>query len=162
QQQVDRSRQRPEAVAQLTTQAFERLPVGRLRQFSVNVNSLARIGDVSKRNVGARFVNGSLSLVTRKNIGRRRIEAWRVLSWIQCQEIDPNLHLHARFDLVPFKRADALLEQLAVELEADRRDVPALLRAEQIAGAANFQVAHRDFEAAAQRGVLLDGADALA
>ena len=38
----------------------------------------------------------------------------------------------------------------------------ALFRAEQVARAANFQVAHGDFEAAAERGVLLHGADAFA
>ena len=38
----------------------------------------------------------------------------------------------------------------------------ALLGAEQVAGAADFEVAHGDFEAGAERGVLLDGVDALA
>src|SRR3977135_658976 len=47
-------------------------------------------------------------------------------------------------------------------MESDRSDVSALLRAEQIARAANLQVPHRDFEAAAEGGVLFDGADALA
>src|SRR6185436_2387485 len=54
-----------------------------------------------------------------------------------------------------------LFEQLAIEIEAHRGDVPALLRAEEIARAANFQVAHRDFEPAAEARRLLDGADAL-
>src|SRR2546430_10330440 len=43
-----------------------------------------------------------------------------------------------------------------------RRNVTALLGAEQVARAADFQVAHGDFEAAAQRGVLFDGADPFA
>jgi len=38
----------------------------------------------------------------------------------------------------------------------------ALFRAEQVARAADFEVAHGDFEAAAERGVLPDGADPLA
>src|SRR5439155_14974677 len=71
-------------------------------------------------------------------------------------------HLNARFNLLALERADALFEQLAVKFEADRRDVPALLGAEQIARAANFQVAHGDFEPAAQRRVLFDGADPFA
>ena len=55
-----------------------------------------------------------------------------------------------------------MLEQLAVKLEAHRRDVPALFRAEHVACAADFQVAHGHLEAAAERGILLDGADAFA
>ena len=55
-----------------------------------------------------------------------------------------------------------MLEQLAVKLEAHGGDVPALLRAEEVARAADFQIAHGDLEAAAQRRVLLDGAHALA
>ena len=39
---------------------------------------------------------------------------------------------------------------------------PLCCGAEQIARAANFEVAHGDFEAAAERGVLFDGADAFA
>ena len=66
------------------------------------------------------------------------------------------------FTFLAFQRADALLEQLAVEFKPDGGDVAALLRAEQIARAANFQIAHRDFESAAERGVLLHRADALA
>ena len=87
---------------------------------------------------------------------------WTFLHRAQRQEVQPHLHLHPRLDLLALQRGDALLEQLAVELEADRRDMAALLRAEQVAGAADFQVAHGDFEAAAERGVLLDRAEALA
>src|SRR5664279_6272550 len=42
---------------------------------------------------------------------------------------------------------DGLVQELDVELEADRRDVPRLLAAEQLAGAADLEVAHRDREA---------------
>jgi hypothetical protein len=51
---------------------------------------------------------------------------------------------------------------LAVQLEAHRRNVSALLRSEQVAGSPDFEIAHGDFEAAAEARVLLDGADALA
>ena len=44
---------------------------------------------------------------------------------------------------------NGLAQELAVELEADGGDVSALLRAQQVAGAADFEVAHGDFEAAA-------------
>ena len=44
-----------------------------------------------------------------------------------------------------------LLEDAGVRVEADRGDVAVLLGAEQVAGAADLQVAHRDLEARAQR-----------
>ena len=43
-----------------------------------------------------------------------------------------------------------LVEHLDVELEAERRDVAGLLGAEQVAGAADLEVAHRDLEAGAE------------
>ena len=49
---------------------------------------------------------------------------------------------------------DGLGEHLDVQLEAERRDVTGLLVAEQIAGAANLEVAHRDREARAELGVI--------
>ena len=52
--------------------------------------------------------------------------------------------------------ANRLLEELGVHLEADRLDVPALLAAEQVAGAADLEVERRDAEAAAERAELLD------
>ena len=55
-----------------------------------------------------------------------------------------------------------MLEQLAIEFKSDGGDVAALFRAEQISRAANFQIAHGDLETAAERGVLLHGADAFA
>src|SRR5262245_27737354 len=51
---------------------------------------------------------------------------------------------------------DDLVEHLDVELEAERRDVSGLLRAEQVAGAADLQVAHRDREARAELGVVCE------
>ena len=52
------------------------------------------------------------------------------------------------------QRLDRLVEQRDVELEADRRDVARLLVAEQVAGAAQLEVAHRDREARAELGVV--------
>src|SRR5205807_3742070 len=57
---------------------------------------------------------------------------------------------------------DALLEQLAVEFEADGGDVAALLRAEQVSRAPDFKIAHGDFESAAEGGVLFYGGEAFA
>jgi hypothetical protein len=39
-----------------------------------------------------------------------------------------------------------LVQHLHVQLEAERRDVTGLLRAEQVTGAADLEVAHRDLE----------------
>ena len=49
---------------------------------------------------------------------------------------------------------DGLAEQLDVELEAERGDVAGLLRAEQVAGAPDLEVAHRDREACSELGVV--------
>ena len=54
----------------------------------------------------------------------------------------------------PESSATASCEQLDVELEADGRDVPGLLGAEQLARAADLEVAHRDREAGAELGVV--------
>ena len=59
------------------------------------------------------------------------------------------------------QRLDGVGEHLRVEVEADRRDVPALLRAQQVARAADLEVAQRDLEAGAQLGRLEDGREAL-
>ena len=56
--------------------------------------------------------------------------------------------------------ADGLVDHLAVELEADRGDVARLLLAEQVAGAADVEVAHRDLEARAELGVVGEGREA--
>ena len=55
-----------------------------------------------------------------------------------------------------------MLEQLAVKFKSYGGDVAALLRAEQISRAANFQVTHGNLESAAERRVLLHRADAFA
>ena len=59
-------------------------------------------------------------------------------------------------ELFALELADRLLEQLHVHLEADGIDVPALLAAEQVAGAANLEVERGDAEPAAQIAELLD------
>ena len=52
--------------------------------------------------------------------------------------------------------ADRFGDELAVEIEADGRDVPGLRATEQVAGATDLQVAHRDLEARAELGELTD------
>ena len=51
---------------------------------------------------------------------------------------------------------DRLGDDLAVEVEADGGDVAGLLGAEQVAGAADLEVAHGDLETRAQVGGLAD------
>src|SRR6185503_5000951 len=68
------------------------------------------------------------------------------------------IQLHAGPDqcrrLLALEPGHGLPEQLAVELEADAHDVAALLRPEEIAGAAELEIAHRDFETRAELVVL--------
>ena len=52
---------------------------------------------------------------------------------------------------------NGLLQELEVHIIAHRDDVAGLLRAEQIARAANFEIAHGDLEAGAEFRVLADG-----
>src|SRR4051794_24826788 len=67
--------------------------------------------------------------------------------------------------LVPGRRAiagaDRLVEHAHVQLEPERRDVAGLLVAEEVAGAADLEVAHRDLEAGAELGVVAERAEAL-
>ena len=55
-----------------------------------------------------------------------------------------------------------MAEELAIEVESDGGDVAGLLGTEEVACAADFEVAHGDLEAGSERGVLLDGRHALA
>jgi len=54
------------------------------------------------------------------------------------------------------REVNRLAQQLAVQFVTDRRDVAALLGAEDVAGAADFQVAHGDLKARSQLRKLLD------
>ena len=53
--------------------------------------------------------------------------------------------------------ADGLGDHLAIQVVANRSDVTTLRLAEQVACAANFEVAHRDLESATKVGGLADG-----
>ena len=57
--------------------------------------------------------------------------------------------------------AHRLLEQLQIGLDADRRDVAALLAAQEVAGAADFEIAGGDTEARAEVGELAQRLQAL-
>ncbi len=56
----------------------------------------------------------------------------------------------------PLSSLDRLGDELAVQVEADRGDVPALRAAEQVARTADLEVAHRELEARAEVGELAD------
>jgi hypothetical protein len=62
--------------------------------------------------------------------------------------IDP--HRTRRDPLLALQLGDRLVEELDVELEADCGDVAGLLRAEQLPGTADLEVAHRDRESGAE------------
>ena len=63
-------------------------------------------------------------------------------------DVDPDRP--RRDPLLARQLGDDLLQHLDVELEAERGDVAGLLGAEQVAGAADLEVAHRDREAGAE------------
>ena len=64
--------------------------------------------------------------------------------------------------LLAFEPADRFFEHGGVHLEADGVDVAALLAAEQVAGAADFEVERGDPEAGAEVAELLDRGEAAA
>ena len=67
-----------------------------------------------------------------------------------------DVHLDGGLRRLVLQLPHGVFEQLAVHLVADGGDVPRLLRAEDVAGPANLEVAHADLEARAQLAELLD------
>ena len=65
-------------------------------------------------------------------------------------------------DLLAAQLVHRLVEHLAEELEADARDAPRLLAAEEIARAAQLEIERRDLEPAPELGVPLERLDARA
>ena len=74
-------------------------------------------------------------------------------------DIDEAVHLEG-FGRKAFFLADGVAEQLDVHIVADVGQVAVLLAAEDISGAAEFEVAHGNLEAGAELGELLDGGEA--
>ena len=70
--------------------------------------------------------------------------------------VDARVHADRPRGEAPLARelGDDLVQHLDVELEAERGDVAGLLGAEQVAGAADLEVAHRDREPGAELGVV--------
>ena len=69
--------------------------------------------------------------------------------------VDP--HRPRRQPPMTLELGDRLGEHLDVELEPERGNVARLLGAEQVAGAADLEVPHRDLEAGAELGVVGEG-----
>ena len=67
-----------------------------------------------------------------------------------------------RHDLLALQLAHGLFQQAHVRVEADRVDVPVLLAAQQIAGAAQLQIERGDLEAGAQVAEFLERRQPLA
>ena len=157
--------------------------VGELGQFAVKNDALPRFGDVVERQIRRhsadvpRLIGGGRRLVIvhlgdnitwhghlelrRGGLAGRSLGAL-FLAGIHREKIECDAHLDAALDGFALEPLHALLEQLAVKLEADGGDVAALLCAEDVARAANLEVAHGDLESAAELRVLLERADALA
>src|SRR3954465_383025 len=74
-------------------------------------------------------------------------------------KVQSQVNFQSKPRFIALKLRDSLLQQLAIQIEPDRHDMAALCGAENAAGAANFQVAHRNAKACTQRAVLLDGAN---
>jgi hypothetical protein len=145
----DGRRGRAEAIADFLLEQLERGGVGGLSEFAVELDTLLGVVDVVEREEGGRgggaMRGGGFGIAGGEG---KKIEA--------CDDV------WARGDFFAFEGGDALFKELAIEFEADGGDVAALFGAEEVAGAADFEVAHGDFEAAAEGGVLFDGADAFA
>src|SRR5260221_610389 len=67
-----------------------------------------------------------------------------------------DLHVAELLGLLALELRNGLADETHVEVEADRGDVAGLLAAEQVAGAADLEILHRDLHAGAQVGVLRD------
>src|SRR4051794_6979612 len=129
---LERLRERAEAVLELLAQRLQLGHLARAGDAAVDVDLRLLVGDV----VG----------------GHVRVD------------VDVEAHglrlLLAREPLA-LPRAHGLVEHRHVELEAERRDMPGLLVAEQVARPADLEVAHRDLEAGAKLGVVAQRAEAL-
>jgi hypothetical protein len=80
----------------------------------------------------------------------------------QVVGVDLDLRRDLLGNLAALHLGHRLLEQLAVQLEADRHQMPVLLQSEDVASATDLEVAHRDLEARAQGFEFLQHRQALA
>src|SRR3954470_17241963 len=129
---LERVGDRAEAILELLPQSAELGDLAGARDAPVDVDLRLLVGDVVGRHVGV--------------------------------DVDVEAHgLRLVFsrEALALARPDRLVEHAHVQLEAERRDVAGLLVAEQVAGAADLEVPHRDLEAGAELGVVAERAQAL-
>ncbi|MEF9896572.1 MAG: hypothetical protein RR843_12440, partial [Clostridia bacterium] len=92
-----------------------------------------------------------------------RIEA--IASDVFGGQVRVHAQIHLGLDValpdVAAQRAHRVLDHLDVQVVADRRHVPRLLGAQQVARAPDLQVAHRDAKARAKLGKFADRVQAL-
>ena len=125
--------------------------VGEARKPLVKSQARRQMGNVIRRNAGRqRQVNA-----------RRRQFRFRRAALAVALAVAPVVAINAAAGRLPAQIGHRLAQQLRVQVEAHRLYLPALVRAQQVAGAPDFQVAHRDAEAGAQLVGLQDGVDAL-
>ena len=123
-------RQGPKAVAQLLLQAHQIRIVGGLGQLAVDPDAQTFLADVAVGDAGrcgGEIAHGG-----------------------EVQEVERDIHIHQPRDRFPFKAGHGALEQLAIQPEADGGDVAALGCAEQVARAADLEVAQGQVEAGAE------------
>ena len=115
-------------------------------------------GGVPKRSVSSASHVAELREALRPRDAPVRVDLGGLVGDVLRRHVRGHRHLdaHRRRDrgLLALQLVHRLLQHLRVHLEADRRDVAALLVAQQVAGAADLQVAHGDLEAGAQLGVV--------
>src|SRR5262245_11612775 len=155
---VNGRRKCAETIAPLSTQSFELISRGDLRNFSVRSYPHGRIAHVSNRNecgnaFGERLFPNHLRW-------KAVIRCWRCdeLCFVCHHKIESYVHIHSQSWFLSFQLRHCLLEQLTVQVETDRHDVAALRGSENATRAANLQVAHGDAKAGSQGTVLLDRA----
>src|SRR5205807_3955759 len=101
------------------------------REMAVSLDAQRRIGDVA---------GGNERRQPRFRPGLHK------LGFVRRDKIEPDLHLEPRPSFFALQLRDRLFEELAIKIEPYRHDMTALRRAEDAAGAANLEVAHRDAE----------------
>ena len=135
------------------------------RMFIAAIRFSTRVGTGPKRSrISSR--TSSRSAVDARAPSADRAPAARFRRARSCQGCRPECRAQFRLEVRPRRLAaqfsNRLLHHLGIELESHRRDFARLFAAEQIAGAAMFEVANRELETGAAFGLdqLAQGVDA--
>src|SRR5438067_5734942 len=138
-------RKRAKAISPFFDQPIQLFRSGDFRDPPISLNAQAGIVDVVVGEKG-----GDAGVAVNK------------LGFVSGDEIEPQLYFEAPARFLSFNLGDGLLEQLAIEIETYRHNVPTLGGAENTAGAADLQIAHGHAKTGAERAVLFDGVDSFA